>query len=95
VSVVKREMERQDGLVAVATSIAIEIGALERCEHCEEVTDPLAGMEEEVTEEALTRFRSGADEMADFRSEDEVRQAVQSAITDTGEECSCARHRDD
>lgn len=92
----KREMERAEGLESVATAIAIEMGALSRCEFHDELVDELAGMNEEVEEEAVSRLTNGAEEMSDFRSPGEVRDAVRGAFENAGMECgSCAKHRDD
>jgi hypothetical protein len=94
-SFAKREMERQEGLLAVATEIAIEMGALERCENDGVVKDLLAGMNDEVRDEALARFRAGEPEMEDFKDEAEVAKVVEEAFNNAGEECPCSQHLDD
>jgi hypothetical protein len=96
VGFMKREMERKDAMMEVATSIAIEMEALERCEFHDEVSDLLAGMNDEVADEAVARFKAGAPEMEQFNNEEEVRKAVEDAFSNAGEECSsCAKHRDE
>jgi len=91
---VTREWERGEAMELIAIGIAIEMDALEECEHCGEVTNQLAG-EEDVLNEALQRFNAGAIQMKDFQDADEVRAVIQDILSNAEEECSCVRHDDD
>ena len=93
-SFVKREMERQDAMRDFAQGKLIDAGALSRCEICDEVTDNMDGGEE-VTEELLEMFAEKDPEVGLFRSEEEIKEAVQAAIDNAGEDCSCSRHAQD
>lgn len=90
-----QEMYRKEGLHNTATTIALEMEALERCENCDEVRNNHSGMKDMVRDEALKRFRAKNPRMEDFRDEQEVEDAVKGAFKNAAEECSCANQGDD
>ncbi|MFB1482279.1 hypothetical protein [Corallococcus sp. RDP092CA] len=77
---------------AVITSIAIELGVLQR-HSCDEVVNPTSDSGDEVREEALERFRAGDPSLKIFEDEDDVEDAVERVFGDHAETCSCFSHR--
>ncbi|MBZ4402024.1 hypothetical protein [Myxococcus sp. AS-1-15] len=86
---VKRDWERGEAIRDAVTAIAADLGALASCSQCGAVSDVDDEMREEVRAEALKQFHAGGEDLREAEGDQEVVDAVDSVMADTGDECSC------
>lgn len=90
----KREMERHESLVGLATGMAVKRGLVQRCDVHGHTHDGIPD------EDGIAAACSEAEVMIEQGlvgwSLDEFKEALETAITDAGDDCyACAKIRDE
>ena len=85
----KRELERQQECSSAATTIAMRVGLLQRCEFCEEVKDPLSNNFEDAYRLGNSLVTDGDDLVAPFASRHEMTDTIKEVVEETADSCHC------